>query len=190
MKRKVEIVDLLKQCKKGRRKAQQALYENYYGRYYSLCNRYMRDEYTTQAVVNEGFFRVFTNLKSLKEDHLFEGWMKRIFINTCLEELKKSKKNLTDDLPDETTFSAPKLENEALANLAADELLELVKQLPNQMRTVFNLYVVDGFNHREISAQLCISEGTSKFHLSHARSALQKAVLQQSQECHLTERYD
>ena len=100
----------------------------------------------------------------------------RICINTCLNALRKNKKNKFTDIDDIPPNKLLEVENEGLSNLAMEEMLEMIMRLPSRMRSVFNLYVIDGYKHQEISEELNISVGTSKFHLHQARMGLQKMI--------------
>ena len=171
-----EIEEVIKRCKANDRAAQQLVYKSYYDRYYTLCMRYMADHDLACDVLNQMFYKVFTNIRQLRDPGLFEGWMKQVCINTCLNELKKRKNNLYQEISETPMHALPRSENEAMSNLGMEELLGMVKRLPLRMRMVFNMYVVDGYSHKEISQQLSISEGTSKFHLNQARIQLKRMI--------------
>jgi RNA polymerase sigma factor (sigma-70 family) len=141
----------------------------------SLCVRYIRDKQDAMQVLNDGFLKVFTKIKLYDADKAgLYTWMRKIIINTTIDFLRKAPVIYTNNLieiKDETT-----IENYVIQKMNADELLNLVKQLPGATQVVFNLYTVDGFNHREIGEMLNISEGTSKWHVSEARKQLKKLI--------------
>lgn len=175
--KKDEIRGLVDRCAQGDRHAQKIIYESYYNRYFTLCFRYLARQDSAADAVNQMFFNVFKSIDQLKEVSNFEGWMKRICINVCLTEIRKNKEKPTVHLEDQYNSSSNSVDNQALSNLTMEELLELVTQLPVQMRKVFNLFVIDGYRHEEIANLLDISEGTSKFHLHEAKARLKEAIL-------------
>jgi len=173
---KTQIEKIINQCIAEDRSAQKLVYESYYDRYFALCKRYLNNDDLAKETLNKMFYQVFTNIKKLKNPNLFEGWMKKICINTCLNAIRKNKKNKFTNIDDIPSNKLLEVENEGLSNLAMEEMLEMIMRLPSRMRSVFNLYVVDGFKHQEISEELNISVGTSKFHLHQARIRLQKMI--------------
>lgn len=173
----IELKKILDQCKKNDRKAQKMIYDSYYNRYFTLCLRYLNSNELASESVNELFFKAFTKLNDLNDLALFEGWMKRICINVCLNKIKKNKEHLTVDINHSDHLFIDKIQNDALSTISMEELLSMVKKLPTQMRNVFNLYIIDGYKHSDIAKMLDISEGTSKYHLHQARLKLQKAIL-------------
>jgi len=175
--RKSEIEKILKQCGAENRKAQKLVYEGYYERYFVLCKRYLRSDDLATDALNKMFYKVFTNIKKLQDPNMFEGWMKKICVNTCLNEIKKNKKHEHVDIEENVSEISQVVTNQAFSNLAMEELLELVTRLPWRMRSVFNLYVIDGYKHQEIAEQLEISIGTCKFHLHQARIQLQEMIM-------------
>ena len=174
--KKSEIDDIIKRCKEDDRRAQLLIYKSYYDRYYTLSLRYMEDHDLACDVVNQLFFKVFTQIDQLKDVKLFEGWMKKICINFCLNEIKKNKAFLFQDIETTVANDLPHSNNEGDSNIGMEELLDIVMRLPVQMRTVFNLYSVDGFTHQEIGKELGISIGTSKYHLHQAKGKLRRII--------------
>jgi RNA polymerase sigma-70 factor (ECF subfamily) len=174
--KKAELGEILNQCKKNDRHAQKLVYDSYYCRYFTLCVRYLNCNELASESVNEMFLKAFSNLNKLNDLTLFEGWMKKICINECLNQIKKNKQHLFVDIEDSNHLFIDHDYNDAISNISMEELLLMVKQLPPQMRNVFNLYIIDGHKHNEISEMLSISTGTSKYHLHQARLQLQKAI--------------
>ena len=174
---------LIKSCKEGDRAAQSALYEFYASEMMLLCLRYAKNREEAEEILQDGFLKIFKFIWQFKNSGSFEGWMRKIFVNSALQKYRDNLhlhpvifiNNYSFDLPDPF---------EAGDQFEAKELLQMVQKLPPRYRMVFNLYVFEGMKHREIAVHLKISEGTSKSNLSDARAILQKAVhnsLQSSQ---------
>lgn len=164
---------LIQGCVAGKRDCQESLYRIYSPRMFAICMRYASDYHTAEDILQEGFIKVFSNIDRYRSEGSFEGWMKRIFINTAIEHYRKQ---FRFDGSNEIPASAGEIPDDAYNMLSAKELLELVQNLSPGYRTVFNMYVVEGFSHKEIAENLQISEGTSKSQLARARSILQKMI--------------
>src|SRR5690606_9307900 len=143
----VKEVEFIEGCKRRDRKAQKLLYEQYSARFFGVCKRYMKNAELAEDVLVKGFLKIFENIDSFEGKGNFEGWMQRIFINECLMELRK-KNDFTVYL--ETSNIQPKRDAMALENLYEQDILKLLDFLPIGCRTVFNLCVVDCFDHGEI----------------------------------------
>lgn len=162
-------------CKKGDRLAQEKLYRSFYGAMMNICVRYTKNEADAMEVLNTGFFKVFKNIK------LYAGskaapytWIRTIIINTCLNFIRsKEKEIITREISD---GAEAYIQPNVLASLTSEDILQLVRKLPPATQAVFNLYVIDGYTHKDIAEMLAISEGTSKWHLSEARKTLQKQL--------------
>ena len=157
------------------RHAQNRLYEEFAPRLFVVCQRYADSRADAEDILQEGFIRIFTHLDQFKHEGSFEGWMRRIVVNSALQRFaaKKRMAPIVALPPEEIPVSE---ENGAAAVLGQKELMALVQKLPPSYRMVFNLYVFEGMKHREIAEALCISEGTSKSNLSDARTFLQKEI--------------
>ena len=167
------INELISGCKAGDRKAQEKLYRNYYKAMMSLCLRYTKNEEDALEVLNTGFLKIFRNINRYDavKGSLFT-WMRTITVNSCLDFIKsKQVQSQTGELNKEIEVE---IQPEVISKMKADELLQIIRQLPPATQAVFNLYVTEGFNHKEISKLMNISEGTSKWHLSEARKILRK----------------
>ena len=162
-------MELIQGLKKQDRLAQKYLYQNYSVRFFGVCKRYIKELETAEDVLVKGFMKIFDNIKSYEGKGNFEGWMRKIFVNECLMELRK-KQDFTIYL--ETANIQPQREANALEGLYEQDILKLLDFLPIGCRTVFNLYVIEGFKHNEIAEQLNISEGTSKSQLNLAKEKL------------------
>ena len=163
---------LLTACLQGDKKAQKKLYETYAPKMYGVCLRYAKDEDRAQAYLQEGFVRVFTHLGKFRQEGSFEGWVRRIMVNTALEKLRKTdifKHSLELETTAHNTPDAVQLTDQ----LDVVDLLHLIQSLPAGFRTVFNLYAIEGYTHQEIGEMMHISEGTSKSQYSRARQWLQ-----------------
>ncbi len=166
---------LIESCIKGNRASQKALYDRLAPRMFSLCMRYVGDRVMAEDLLQEGFITLFTRLESYKGDGSFDGWARKIFVTTALMSLRKKDalkmsdeldivRGMKDDLPTQGQ------------NLGYKELMKLVMELPPGFRTVFNLYAVEGYSHKEIGEMLGISETTSRTQFSRARSLLQHKI--------------
>lgn len=167
--------NVLEGCMKNNRKDQELLYKQFYGPMMALCIRYTRNEEDAIEVLHNGFLKVFKHLGTydVSKASLYT-WIKTIVVNSAIDFIRsKQKFGTTIEL---TEMQEVGMDNEAIQRMSATELLQLVRQLPNATQTVFNLYVVEGYNHREIGELLGISEGTSKWHLSEARKQLQQLL--------------
>ena len=166
---------LIDSCIKGDRAAQKMLYDRLAPRMFPLCIRYVGDRALAEDVLQDGFITLFTRLKDYKGEGSFEGWARRIFVTTALMDLrKKDALKMSEDLD-----AARGLKTETVSqvqNIGYKELMELIMTLPPGFRTVFNMYAIEGYSHKEISEILGISETTSRTQLSRARIWLQNKI--------------
>lgn len=160
----------------GDEKAFKAIYDMLSGKMYSLCLRYAGNSTDADDLFQEGIIRVYKNLSGFKGTGSFEGWARRIFVNTCLDHLKNKQKLIFSELTDNIDPVDPHLTG--ITNLSQADLLKIIQQLPNGYRTIVNLYLVEEYNHKEIAEMLGISEGTSKSQLSRAKLILQKSIIE------------
>lgn len=165
---------LIRECIRGKREAQYQLYNMMSGKMFAVCLRYSNDRESAEDILQEGFVKTFQNLEKFRGDGSFEGWVRRIFVNTAIEHFRKSTKMQPVVNLDSVAFA---LEYEAPHhNLDMEDLMNFIQQLSPGYRTVFNLYVIEGYSHKEIGEMLNVSEGTSKSQLSRARFLLQKMI--------------
>jgi len=167
---------LIQNCLKGVRSSQRDLFDMHAGKMMSVCRRYGRHQGEAEDILQEGFIKVFLNLDKYNNTGSFEGWVRRIMINTALKFVsKKSFQNeslgiesyqLNDKNEDPTVFS----------KLGVDEMMTLINALPDGYRIVFNLYAIEGYSHKEIGQLLDIEESTSRSQLVKARRILQKKI--------------
>lgn len=173
--------DILEACKSDDRKSIQILYEYCFKKLMPVCFRYHNNEEDAHSSLNIGFMKVLKGLETIDNKVVnFNAWSKRIMVNTLIDEYRK-KQNYTKHVSTKETereleHVSSSTVNEAESDLGYENLMKLVKQLPEISRKVFNLYVIDGFNHKEIGDLLEISEGTSKWHLSTARKVLRDKI--------------
>lgn len=166
--------DLIRGCLEGNRRAQQMLYDRFAGKMYAVCLRYTKDEDEAQDVLQDGFIKVFRNLDKFRGDGSFEGWIRRIFVNTAIEYYRKAVNMKPVTEKEERTLEDADLS--ALDNLHEKEIMKLINELSPGYKTVFNLYVIEGYSHKEIAEMMGISEGTSKSQLARAKAVLQKMI--------------
>jgi len=171
--------EIINGCQDNDRVYQEYLYKHYYSLFLKICARYAKSMEDAEQLLNDSFLRIFNNIGSFRHAGSFEGWMKRIVVNTCLDYLKS--KQLRNAM--QISYAASMAEEldipvstQAIQQIAFKELLHIIQTLPPVSKTVFNLYVFDGFSHKEIAAMLEISENTSSWHLHHARNLLQKKL--------------
>jgi len=171
-----EIKKIIKGCLAGDRRDQELLYRRHAAKLYAVCLQYSGNDEEARDILQEGFIKIFENLATYKHEGSFEGWMRRITVNTALEKFRSRHKLYRVDDIDllQETDSEP--ENHDYAGLEADDLLGIIRELPPKYRVVFNLYAIEGYSHKEISKMVNISEGTSKSNLSRARGILQRRV--------------
>ncbi|PDS26127.1 RNA polymerase sigma factor [Flavobacterium branchiophilum] len=164
---------LLLNCKKKQRAAQRQLYEYMSPKLYATCKRYLKKEEEVEEALGDAFYQIFTKLDQLKEWGAFEAWARRITVNCCLASIKKNT-NFNMYLEDAQANWQPKADEQT--PLEEADLLALVQKIPDGCRTIFNLFVMEGFGHKEIAAMLQISEGTSKSQLNVAKTKLKDLV--------------
>ena len=164
----------IKSCLAGNRSAQKELYERYKVNMYVLCQRYFFDQEESKDALQEGFINVYRALYQYDSSRGSLGsWMKRVFINTCLEKLRKKR---IDFQSLEYASETIGYESNIISNLSVKDLVQLIRKLPIGYRTVFNLYAIEGYSHREIAEQLNISESTSKTQLMKAKNLLKEKI--------------
>ena len=171
-----DIKNIIKGCLAGNRRDQELLYRRHVSKLYAVCLQYSGNDDEARDILQEGFIKIFENLIHYKNEGSFEGWMRKIIVNTALEKYR-GKHNLyrVDDI-DLIPEPDADPDTEDYAGLEAVDLLDIIRELPPKYRMVFNLYAIEGYSHKEISQMINISEGTSKSNLSRARQILQKKV--------------
>lgn len=168
--------DLIKGSIEGDPKMQEALYQKYAPKMYAVCLRYAGNNDDAQDLLQEGFIKVFRNLEKYRHEGSFEGWMRRIFVNTSIEQYRR--KVHLNSISEQEERGIEDASVSVLDQLAERDIVQLVQELSPGYRAVFNLYVIEGYSHKEIAELLSISEGTSKSQLARAKSILQKKVVE------------
>jgi RNA polymerase sigma factor (sigma-70 family) len=171
----METEKLIRECCRRSITAQKYFFDKYASAMYLLCRRYMRNNESAEEVMMNGFYHCFTALEQFRftNEAAFMAWLKRIFINECLQVLRK--RNDLVVVSDEEAANITTNET-ALDELSAEEIFLLITRLPQGYKTVFNLFVIEGYSHKEIAALLNVTEGTSKSQLSKARLVLQQMI--------------
>ncbi len=171
-----DINSIISSCLKNERQGQQALVVQYLSYSKSICLLYSQNTMDVEEMVNDGFIRVFSNLSKFDSSRSFKSWLRAIFINSCIDHYRKNKSfAMTSSLDDAMEYEL-EYQTTVIDDMAAEDLLALIQDLTPVYRMVFTLYVVEGYNHREIADMLGIQEGTSKSNLRDARKKLQQMV--------------
>ena len=167
--------ELIAGCVRGERKAQQVLYERYASVMYPVCVRYLGRE-DAKDVLQDGFLTVFDKIDTFKGEGSFEGWMRKIFVNACLMQIRKADAlRFSEDIAESPELGGV-LEHGVLEQIESRQILDLIAQLPPGLRSVFNLFVMEGYSHAEVAEALGMTEQSSRSQVSRARSLLQKKI--------------
>lgn len=170
-----QLIDL---CIKGDRIAQRAIYDRLASRMFPVCIRYVSDRAVAEDILQDGFITLFSKIDSYKGDGSFEGWARKIFVNTALMYLrKKDALKMSEELENARNLSSDL--STQMQNIGYKELMKLITSLPAGFRTVFNMYVIEGYSHKEIADMMNITETTSRTQLSRARLWLQSKIKEQ-----------
>ena len=153
---------------------QEILYNRFSSKMYGVCLRYASNAAEAEDILQEGFIKIFKKIDTFRSEGSFEGWVRRIFVNTAIEHFRRRKYLMPVTEKEENTIEGKYIS--VLDELGAKDIMALVQELSPGYRTVFNMYVVEGYTHKEIADQLGISEGTSKSQLSRAKVILQDMV--------------
>lgn len=163
---------IVKSCQKGNPDAQKELYQRYKDIMMGIARRYMKNEHDAEDILIEGFFKIFSKINTFNFEGSFEGWMKRIIVNESLMALRKKSNFNLIELNDIQIKEAPKI----VHRLQYEDILDILDQLPTGYRTVFNMYVIEGYKHREIAEILGISINTSKSQLILAKKKMRELI--------------
>ena len=183
MENREKFREIVEGCIANNRKCQEQLFKLFYGKMLSVCIRYRPDRDSAQEVLQEGFIKVFDKIGAFDHKGSLEGWIRRIVVNTAIDHIRKSKKDpFRTDQDDDFKLGAsdPMVEMEELQllELKAELAMEAIQQLSPAYRTVFSLYVLEDYSHKEIAEKLGISEGTSKSNLAKAKMNLQRILIE------------
>lgn len=169
------ITDWIEGARKGDAKSQKSIYDALSGKMFAVCLRYMGNRDDAQDVLQDGFVTLFSKIGTYTGDGSFEGWCRRIFVNTALMSLRKNDV-LKQSQEMETAFGISNDAPSAIQKISCSEILKYVSELPPGFRTVFNMYAIEGYSHKEIAEELGISEGTSRSQFLRARALLQSKI--------------
>ena len=170
----VSETDLIQGCISGNRQMQELLYQKYSSKMYGVCLRYSGNVEDANDLLQEGFIKIFKNLTKFRGEGSFEGWIRRIFVNTSIEHFRKKVKLYNVSEVQENTIEDYNLN--ILDTLAEKDIISLVNELSPGYKAVFNMHVIEGYSHKEIADILGINEGTSKSQLARAKGVLKKSV--------------
>jgi len=162
------------------REAQQQLFEQFSPKMLGVCRQYVKDNHHAEDLLLSGFLKVFVNLHKFKHEGSFEGWIRKIMVNTCISYLRK--KNLVDLSDEDFVFNDAA--TDSLENTSVEDIQKLIDKLPKGYKMVFNLFAIEGYKHSEIAEELGISESTSKSQLFKARKLLQENYIRMNKSVH------
>jgi RNA polymerase sigma-70 factor (ECF subfamily) len=171
-----DLKNIIEDCVSGNVRAQETLYNMLAPKMFGVCLRYSKDRTEAEDNLQEGFIKVFTYLKNFRHEGSLEGWVRKIMVNVSLEKFRKQ--HIMYPVEDVGLYETTNYSNDIIEKITADELIEMIQELPPRYRMVFNLFVMEGMNHKEISEKMQISEGTSKSNLARGREILKKKVAQ------------
>ena len=163
-------------CKNGDAHAQKQLYERYKGKMMGVCLRYASNRAEAHDIFQEGFIKVFRDLHQYQPVGAFGAWIRRVMINTALKHIRREKRHLFTPIEVSDIEDTYQTNEDVFSSFREKALLKMVQQLPEGYRMVFNLYVIEGYSHKEIAEQLEVSLSTSKTQLRKAKGALRKMI--------------
>lgn len=169
-----ELKNIIQECASGNVRAQETLYRMFAPKMFGVCLRYSKDRTEAEDNLQEGFIKVFQYIKKFRYEGSLEGWIRKIMVNVSLAKFRKQ--NVMYPVENIGDYEKPTVSDEIIEKISADELLTLIQELPPRYRMVFNLFVIEDMNHKEISKEMQITEGTSKSNLARARDILKRRV--------------
>ena len=169
------IDDCLAGCKTGDRQMQELLYKLTASKMLAVCMRYAKDRMEAEDSLQMGYVKIFSKIKEYRGDGSFEGWMRRVMVNTAIESYRRNLRTL-NVVPIEDAYEQPSAGFD-FSSLGMQDLLKVIQKLADGYRMVFNMYAIEGYSHKEIAETLGISEGASKSQLSRARAILQQEII-------------
>jgi len=183
MHKKISEDWLIDGCIEGDRYAQKMLFEKYKATMFAICMRYAKNKMEAEDVMIEGFMVVYSNLNQFKGKGSFEGWIRRIMVNTAINNYRSNIKNyMVSSIDDEAYFEIKDEPTEYKDEFPSNVLMEMIQSLPEGYRMVFNLYEIEGYSHKEIAKLLDVTVGTTKTQLYHAKKTLQNKITIYKQE--------
>jgi len=175
VKLKREEQDFIQACVRKEMWAQKKLYEDYYPKMMGVCLRYASDKNEALDMLHEGFIKVFKNIGKYQPGTSLTAWIRRIMVNTCIDTYRKTVRRRTEDI--EQAYSLSSNDADAISQCTEKEILTAVQSLSPAYRTVFNMYIIEGFSHKEIADHLGITESTSRSNLVKARMKLKNILV-------------
>jgi RNA polymerase sigma factor (sigma-70 family) len=175
-----ELDKLIMGCREGHRASQERVYTHFYNYALSVCFRYAAHLDEAKEILNDAFLKIFTKIDHYNSDYSFKGWLHRVVVNTAIDKYRSRAK--APHIEDLTYAQGVEIETEVVENLTREEIYKMVQQLSPAYRTVFNLFVVEGYSHPEIAQLLGITEGASKSNLAKARMKLKQMLLTNTNE--------
>ena len=177
-KKNISDSELVEGCIRAERTYQELLYRRYSSKMYGVCIGYAKDRADAKDILQDGFVKVFTNIHKYKGEGSFEGWIRRIIVNTAIDHYRRTTKEAMHMNAVDIEYAKDiQVEVSVLQQMCAKDIMNLVHQLPNGARLIFNLYVVEGYTHQEIAEKLNINQGTSKSQFARAKKLLQNLVM-------------
>lgn len=172
-----ELKDLIRLCRENNSTAQEKLYKLFYGAMMNVCLRYAKNPDDAVEVLNTGFLKVFQNIDKYKgEGEYLAAWIRKIMVNTALDKIRFEKNRYNNTVPLNINNDSMHIENDAVSKIGEEELIRMIQALPPASRSVFNMYVFENYNHKEIGEMLNITESTSQWHLLNARRILMSRI--------------
>lgn len=168
---------LVKQCKNGSHKAFDDLYAKYSPVLFGICLRYARDYSSAEDILQEAFITIINKIEGYRFEGSFEGWLKRVTVNTAINYIRKQSRQNLFRIDDESYHDPPSQEADVVSSLSEKELMQHIQALPDGYRTVFNMFVIEGYKHTEIAEILGVTESTSRTQLAKARRTLQNELM-------------
>ena len=173
-----QVAQLIEECNNGDRKSQQILYQAFYGKMLVVCMRYANDRDEAKDILHDGFIKVFNKLVSFKNEGSLEGWIRRIMVNNSIDHVRRKREifySTADDYTlEKALLEADKEDTELFLKAKAEIILNLIQKLSPAYKTVFNMYVIENYTHKEIAEKLGINIGTSKSNLAKAKMKLRE----------------
>lgn len=169
------INELLEGCRAGNRKMQEALYRQTAPKMLVVCMRYAKDKMEAEDVLQMGYIKIFQKINEYRGDGAFEGWIRKVMVNTAIESYRKNLRTM-NVVPIEDAYDQPSTGFD-FSRLGMQDLLKVIQKLADGYRVVFNMYIIEGYSHKEIAETLGISEGASKSQLSRARAILKEEII-------------
>jgi RNA polymerase sigma factor (sigma-70 family) len=174
---------LIEECIEGNRYAQKMLFEKYRSLMFAICMRYAKNRAEAEDVMIDGFMKIYSSLSEFKRKGSFEGWLRKIMVNSAINNYRSNLKHYYNStIDDEKSYEIENKIDDFKTNYSAEYLIKLIQELPDGYRMVFNLYEIEGYSHKEVAEIMSISISTAKTQLFYAKKSLQKRLAKISQE--------